>query len=109
MTVGAKNHLSASGHHLTHILVKNCPVWRNENTAILFRVSKAKDVVILIDGAAHRAEGVVAVGKHVGNRELFDSAGPGRLQNVDIVVIRRHQRVKFQLELLHIVTVVMGL
>ena len=59
--------------------------------------------------AAHRTEGVMAVGKHVGNRELFDSAGPGRLQNVDIVVIRRHQRVKFQLELLHIVTVVMGL
>ena len=61
MTVRTKDHSAAACHHLTHILMKHRPVWRDKNTAIFFRVSKAEYMIILIDRSPHRTERMVAV------------------------------------------------
>ena len=42
----------------------------NEDATVLLRGRKAEDVVVLVDGAAHSAQRVVAVGEHVGQGEF---------------------------------------
>ena len=42
----------------------------NEDAAVLLRGRKAEDVVVLVDGTAHGAQRVVAVGEHVGQGEF---------------------------------------
>ena len=41
-------------------------------------------MVVLVDGAAHRAQGVVAVGEHIGQRKFCQSGGPGSLDDAHI-------------------------
>ena len=106
--VGAENHIAAGCQPLTGILVDHRLVGRHIDTAVLFRRRQAKGMVILIDGAAHRAQAVVAVGHGVGNRELLQAGGLGRLNNTDKCNIMGDQGIKLQPQLLRIVTAVMG-
>ena len=44
---------------------------------------EAKDVIVLVDSAAHGAQRVMAVGEHVGQRELLHARGTRRLDDAD--------------------------
>ena len=79
--VGAQDHLSAAGHGLAHVLMDYADVGRNIDSAVFFSGGKAEHVVILIDGAAYRAQGVVAVGQDIGQRELFHAGSSGCLDD----------------------------
>ena len=61
MGVRAKDHIAASGKGLTCILVDNRLIGRHIDAAIFLCSAKAEHVVVLIDGAAHCAQRVVAV------------------------------------------------
>ena len=81
----------------------------NELASVLFRGGQAKDVVVLVDGATHGTQRVVAVGEHIGQRELLHSGGPGSLNDAHIGdVVGRHS-VEADLELVRIAGSVMGL
>ena len=81
--VGTQDHLAATGEVLAHKGVDDGDVRRDEDAAVLLSSGKAKDVVILVDGAAHGAQRVMAVGKHVGQRELLHARGTRRLDDAD--------------------------
>ena len=59
-------------------------------------------VVVLIDGAAHGAEGVVAVGQHIGQGELGHAGGPGGLDDAHIGDVVGGHGVEFQPEVVHV-------
>ena len=64
---------------------------RDKDAAILLGRGEAKDVVVLVDGAAHGAQRVMAVGEHVGQRELLHTRGTCRLDDADKGdVVARH-------------------
>ena len=89
--VGAQDHLAAAGKVLTHKGVDDGDVRRNEDAAVLLGRGKAKDMVVLVDGAAHGAQRVMAVGEHVGQRELLHARGARRLDDADKGdVVARH-------------------
>ena len=89
--VGAQDHLAATGEVLAHKGVDDRDVRRDENAAVLFGGRKAKDVVVLVDGATHGAQRVVAIGEHVGQRELLHARSARRLDNADEGdVVARH-------------------
>ena len=89
--VGTQDHLAAAGEVLTHKGVDDGDVRRDENAAVFFGRGKAKDMVVLVDGAAHGAQRVVAVGEHVRQRELLHARGARRLDDADKGdVVARH-------------------
>ena len=89
--VGAQDHLAAAGEVLAHKGVDDGDVRRDEDTAVFLGRGKAKDVVVLVDGAAHGAQRVMAVGEHVGQRELLHARGACRLDDADKGdVVARH-------------------
>ena len=89
--VGTQDHLAATGEVLTHKGVDDGDVWRDEDAAVLLGSREAKDVVVLVDGAAHGAQRVMAVGEHVGQRELLHTRGARRLDDADKGdVVARH-------------------
>ena len=89
--VGADDHLSAAGEVLAHEGVDDGDVGRDEDSAVLLCRGEAEDVVVLVDGAADGAQRVVAVGEHVGDRELLHARGARRLDYADEGdVVARH-------------------
>ena len=89
--VGAQDHLATAGEILTHKGVDDGDVRRDEDAAVLLGSRETKDVVVLVDGAAHGAQRVVAVGEHVGQRELLHARGARRLDDADKGdVVARH-------------------
>ena len=52
--------------------------------AVLLGGGQAKHMVVLVDGAAHGAQGVVTVGQHIGQGELLQAGGPGGLDDAHI-------------------------
>ena len=58
-------------------------------------------VVVLIDGAAHCAQGIVAVGEHVGDGEFGKSARARGLDDADIGNVVRSERVEPDTQLVH--------
>ena len=89
--VGAQDHLAAAGKVLTHKGVDDGDVRRNEDAAVLFGSRETEDVVVLVDGTAHSTQRVVAVGEHVGQRELLHARGARRLDDADKGdVVTRH-------------------
>ena len=81
MAVRTKDHFSAAGQHFTGILMDNCLMRRNVNTAIFLGTGKSEHVVIFIDGTAYCAKGIMAVGQHIWNREFFQSGCAGCLDD----------------------------
>ena len=109
MAVGAQNHLTAACVHFAHILVDNCHVRGHEDAAVLFGSRQAEQVVVLIDGAAHGAQAVVAVGEHIGHGELFQTGSAGCLNDAHKGDIMAGHSVEFQLEILAVAALVVGL
>ena len=94
MGVRAKDHFAAAGKALAHILVDDCHVRGHKDTAVLFGSGQAKAVVVLVDGAAHSAQAVVAVGKHIRNGKLFQPGSTGGLDDAhkgDVIGLPWHQ------------------
>ena len=100
MGVGAQNHVAAGRQGLTGILMNNRLIGRHIDSAVLLGGGKAEHMVVLIDGAAYRAQGVVAVGHGIGQRELPQAAGAGRLDNAHIGNVMAYHGVKADAELL---------
>ena len=94
MAIRAEKHAAAFGHGLARVLVNDRHVGRHINAAVFFRRRKAEGVVVLIDGAAHRAQAVVAIGERIGQREFRQPTGARGLDDAAIGDVVRNQRVK---------------
>ena len=81
--VGTQDHLAAAGEVLTHKGMDDRDVRRDKDAAVLFGSREAKDVVVLVDGATHGTQRVMAVGKHVGQRETFHTGRFSGLYNTN--------------------------
>ena len=89
--VRPQDHLATAGEVLAHEGVDDGDVGWHEDAAVLARGRQAEDVVVLVDGPAHGAQGVVAVGEHVGQRELLHARGARRLDDAhEGDVVARH-------------------
>ena len=97
--VGAQQHLAAARHALAHVLVDDGLMGGHIDAAVLLRRGQAKKVVVLVDGAAHRAQGVMAVGQHIGQRELLHTRGARGLDDADIGDVVGRHAVELDLEL----------
>ncbi len=84
VAVRTEDHAAATSESLTDILMNNCLIGRNVDSAVLLGRRESEDMVILVDGTADSAQGVVAVGHRVRDRELVKSAGAGSLDNSDV-------------------------
>ena len=107
--VGAQDHLAGGGVPLSHVGVDDALVGGDELTAVLLGGGQTEDVVVLIDGAAHGAQGVVAVGEHIGERELLHTGGPGSLDDANIGDVMGGHGVKLDGEAVHGAAGVVGL
>ena len=96
VAVGTEDHAAAGGHLLARVGMDDALVGRHIDAAVFLRRRKAERMVVLVDGAAHRAQAVVAVGHGVRQRELRQPAGARRLDDAHIGDVVRNQRVKAQ-------------
>ena len=107
--VGPQDHLAAARKFLPHILVDHRQVGRHKDAAILFGRRQAEPVVVLVDGAAHRAQAVVAVGQHIGQREPGHARCPGRLDDPHKGDVMAGHGVKLDLQVILAAAGVVGL
>ena len=99
VAVGAEDHAAAAGHHLPRILVDHRLIGGDAVSAVLHGGRQAEGVVVLVDGAAHGAETVVAVGENVRHRELPQAAGLGGLDDTHIGDVVGDEAVEGQVKL----------
>ena len=99
--VRAEDHLAAARVHLTHVLVDDRDVGRDIDAAVFLRRGQAEHVVVLVDGAADRAQGVVAVGQDVGQRELLHAGRLGGLDDADERDVMGGHRIELDAQLVH--------
>ena len=95
--------------HLAHVLVDNRHVRRHIDAAVLLRRRETEHVVVLVDGAAHRRQAVVAVGQHIGKWKSLHAGGLGRLDDAHKGDVMGCHRIKTQAQMLHVFRAVMGL
>ena len=107
--IGAKDHFAAARKALAHVLVDDRHVGRHKDAAVLLCCRQAEAVVILVDGAAHSAQAVVAVGQHIGDGELFQPRGTGRLDDAHKGDVMAGHGVKLDLQVFGIAAGVVGL
>ena len=98
VAVAAEDHTSAAGHHLTGVLVDDRLIGRDIDAAVFFRSTKTEHMVVLVYGAAHSAQTVVAVGHHIGQRELIQPRCLRRLDDAHIGDVVGNQAVEFKLQ-----------
>ena len=98
--VAAEDHFSAAGQLLSRKLVDDGLVCRHIDAAVLFRRGKAESMVILIDGAAHRAEAVVAVRQRVGDGKFLQPGSSRCLDDTHIGDVVGDQRIKGEMQVL---------
>ena len=84
MGVGAQDHFAAARQLLPGIGVNDALVGGDVDAAVLPGGGKAEDMVVLVDGASHGAEGIVAVGQSVGDGERPHAGGPGLLDDAHV-------------------------
>ena len=99
--VAAEDHLAAAGELLAHELVDDGHVGRDVDAAVLLGGGQAKEVVVVVDGAADRAQGVVAAGQGIGEGELLHAAGACRLHDADVGDVVAGHGVEADLEVVH--------
>ena len=74
----------------------------NVDSAVLLGSGETEHVVVLVDGAAHRAQGVVAVSQNIGDRKLLHSGCLGGLHNAHKGDVVAGHGVEFDLKILHV-------
>ena len=99
--VGAQDHTAAAGHHFPVIAVDDGHVRRDIDAAVFVCGGEGKLMVVLVDGAADRAQAVVAVGHDVGQRKFFHAGGAGRLDDAHVGDIVAGHRVELHPQVLH--------
>ena len=82
---------------------------RHIDAAVFLSGGKAEHVVVLVDGAAHGAQGVVAAGEHIGNGKALHARGSGRLNDAHIGDVVGGEGVKPDLKSGRIAALVVGL
>ena len=107
--VGTEDHPAAAGHRLAHILMYDGDVRGHIDAAVLLRRRKAEHVVILVDGAADRAQGIVTVGQHIGERELLHPGCSRRLDDADKGNIVGRHGVEPDPQVVHVIGSIVGL
>ena len=100
MRVAAEDHAADARLDLAHVLMDDRDVRRNEVGSVFFGGGKAEHMVVLVDGAADRAQRIVAVCERVRERELLQPARLRRLDDTDVGDVVRGDRVKFEFEVL---------
>ena len=108
MRIGAENHSAAACIHFAHIAVNYGLMCRNKFAAVFFCRGQTEHMIVFIDRAADGAQGVVAVGQHIGKRKLLKTGGTGCLNDTDIGNVMRRHRVEFHFQRPHISGSVMG-
>ena len=106
MRVRTEDHPAAAGVHLAHVLMNHRHMRRNIDPTVFLCGGEAEHVVVLVDGAAHGAEGVVAVGQHIGKREFLHPGSLRRLDNPDKRDVVGSHRVKAQPQMFHVLACV---
>ena len=71
----------------------------HENAAILPGGCQTENMVVLIDGAAHGAEAVMAVGEHIGQRKFPEARSAGGLNDAHIGDVVGSQGIKTDMRL----------
>ena len=66
-------------------------------------------MVVLVDGAAHGTQAVVAVGEGIGNGELLHAGGPGLLDDAHIGDVVGQHGVKVNLQMIRVAGDIVGL
>ena len=107
--VGAQDHLPAACQLFPGVGVDDTLVGGDVDAAVLPGGGEAEDVVVLVDGAAYGAQGVVAVGQGVGHGELPHPGGPGLLNDANIGDVVAGHGVEADLELFRIAGDAVGL
>ena len=107
--VGAENHLAAACHQLTVDGVDIAQVGGDVDTAVLVGGRERELVVVLVDGAADGAQGVVAVGQQVGQGELRHAGGTTGLDDAYVGNVVGSHGVVLQLQIVHVAGGVVGL
>ena len=107
--VRAKDHFAAAGKLFTHVLVDDSQMRGHKDAAVLFGSRQAEAVVILVDGAAHGAQAVVAVGEHIRDGELFQAGRAGRLDDAHKGDVMAGHGVKLDLQVFGIAAGVVSL
>ena len=100
--IRSEDHLAACRQHLSGKLVNDCLMRRHIDSAIALCTGQPKHVVILVDGAAHCAETVVAVRQYIRNRELLQSRCTCCLYDSYERNVVGSQLIKLDLQLVHI-------
>ena len=102
MAVRTKDHPAAARKHLPRVLMDDRLMRRYIDTAVFLRAGQPEHMVIFIDRTAHRAQGIVAVGQHIGDWELLQPRSPSRLDDPHERDIMGGQLVKSDLQVFHI-------
>ena len=108
MGIRAQDHFAAACHRFAHVLMNDRDVRGHIDAAVFLSGAKSEHVVILIDGAAHRAQGVVAVGQNIGKGEFLHSRSTGCLDDADEGDIVGCHGVKADLQMIHVLRRIMG-
>ena len=96
--IGPQDHGAAERALFAHVLMYDRDVRRHVRPAVFFGRGKAEHVIVFVDGAAHRAQGIVAVGHGVRQREFLQPAGLRRLYDADVSDVVRGDLVEFYLQ-----------
>ena len=108
MGVGAQDHFSASCHQLTVYGVDDCHICGNIDAAVLVGCGQSKHVVIFVDGAAYRAQGVMAVGQNVGKGEFLHAGRPGCLDDTDVGNVMAGHGIELHAKMFHVACCIVG-
>ena len=107
--VRAKDHLAAARKLFAHVLVDDRQMRGHKNAAVFFGGGQAEAVVVLIDGAAHGAKAVVAVGEHIRNGEFLQTGRTGRLDDAHKGDVMAGHGIELDLQVFGIAAGVVGL
>ena len=107
--VGAQDHLAAPGQLLPGVGVDDALIGGYIDAAVLLGGGQAEHMVILVDGAAHGTQTVVAVGQGVGEGKFLHAGGSRLLDDAHIGDVVGHHGVKAHLQPLRIAAYIVGL
>ena len=99
--IGTEDHPAGAGVHLAHIAVEDRLMRRDKFTAVALRRGQTEHMVVLVDRAADGAQGIVAVGQHIGQRKFLQAGSAGGLDDTHIGDVVGGHGVEFQLQPVH--------
>ena len=109
MAVGTQYHSASPCQHFPGILVDDSLMGRYINTAVFPGTGKAKHMIVLIDRATYRTEGIVTVGQDIGHGEFFQPRCPCSLYDSHECNIVACQFIEPYFQLFHITGCIMPL